>query len=404
MRRLTFSPAFLLVLFPALSVVALGQESVQVESVNLPDLVWNTNTIRITLRNQVSQPRTVIINVQASGVGWETEHSLPAGERVTLNREFTVPPFPGKARAVVTVREKGGTEILTREFNTEFGLENKRIGSLHVPQWMIESSPYKHSHLATEYPALEVAHRGHFVFYYPETFAYVQTHLIQLADAREQVYRNLQKVLNPDFNDDVAVYLFPDEPTKFAYTGHQGQGWAFDHVLVEVFDPAHPKDPERVDPNHELVHIMTGSLGDPPAMFNEGLAAYLQIAHKWQGYPVDNWARSFDSAGMLMPITQLFALEEIGPKGKRGWVTYPQSASMVQDLTKRFGFGKVMQAFRQLKSGAPEQQNAAVFERIFGVSLDAFDKSWLDKLRKGNSRVPQKLVQDVREKISEAER
>jgi hypothetical protein len=174
MLRLTFFPTFLLVLFPALSVVALCQESVQVESVNLPDLVWNTNTIRITLRNQASQPRTVIINVQASGVGWETEHSLPAGERVTLNREFTVPPFPGKARVVVTVREKGGTEILTREFNTEFGLENKRIGSLHVSQWMIESSPYKHSHLATEYPALEVAHRGHFVFYYPETFAYVQ--------------------------------------------------------------------------------------------------------------------------------------------------------------------------------------------------------------------------------------
>jgi hypothetical protein len=398
---------FLLVLFSALSVAAWCQEFVQVKSVTLPELVWNTNTARIALRNTAAQPRTVIINVQARshhGSGWETEHSLAASESITIDREFTMPPFPGKATVVISIREKGGAEIYKRKFDTEFGLENKRIGKLHPPQWFIEWNPYKQSPLAAEYPPLDMARRGHFVFYYPDNFAYVQTHLTELAEARDRAYNYVRKSVNPSFNDDVAVYLFPDLSTKFAYTGHQGQGWAFDNVLVEVFDPLHPNDPERTDPNHELVHIMTGPLGNPPAMFNEGLAAYLQVDHKWQNHPMDDWARSFDAAGMLMPINRLFALEEIGPKGTRGWVTYPESASMIQYLTNHFGFDKVMDAFRELKSGAPEQQNAAIFERVFGVSLNTFEKDWRTRLNEGNSHVPQNLVEGIQKEIAEDEK
>jgi len=375
--------------------------------VTLPELVWNTNSARISLRNPTSQPRTVIINVQARshrGSGWQTEHTLAASESLNIEREFTMPPFPGKATVVISIREKDGVEIYKREFNTEFQFENRRIGMLHPPHWLIEMNPYKQSPLAPEYPPLEVARRGHFVFYYPETFAYVRTHLPELADARERAYRYLGKVVNPAFHADVAVYLFPDLSTKFAYTGHQGQGWAFDNVLVEVFDPLHPNDPERIDPNHELVHIMTGPLGNPPAMFNEGLAVYLQVAHKWQDYPVDDWARSFDDAGMLMPIARLFALEDIGSKGTRAWVSYPESASMLQYLTNRFGFGKVMDAFRELKSGAPEQQNAATFERIFAMSLDNFENNWLVSLEKENGRVPHNQVDDMQKKIAEDEK
>lgn len=394
-------------MLPILSVMAWCQEAVQVESVNLPELVWNTNTARITLRNSAAQPRTVVINVQARnhrGVGWETELTLAGGETVSIDREFSMPPFPGTAKAVVSVREKQGAEIFRREFSTEFGLENRRIAMLHVPSWMIESSPYPGKHLAAEYPSLEMERRGHFVFYFPETFAYVRTHLSELGNARDRVYRNLQKLLNPRFNDDVAVYLFPDEPTKFAYTGHRGQGWAFDHVLVEVLDPEHPKDPQRVDPNHELVHIMSSPLGEPPAMFNEGLAAYLQVGHKWQGYPVDDWARSFDSAGMLVPMSRLFSFTDVGSKGTRGWVAYPQSASMIQYLAKHFGFGKVMEAFEKLKSGDPEGQNAAVFQQVFGVSLDAFEKSWHDNLLRASGRVPSALVEDTKKKIAADEK
>ena len=105
-----------------------------------------------------------------------------------------------------------------------------------------------------------------------------------------------------------------------------------------------------------------------------------------------------------MPITRLFALEEIGPKGTRGCVTYPESASMVQYLTSRFGMGKVMEAFRELKSGAPQQQNTATFERIFGASIDTFEKNWLTSLEEENGRVSQNLVEDIRKKIAEDEK
>lgn len=212
MLRHSSSFAFLLVLFPGLGVAAWCQESVQVESVTLPELVWNTNTVQIALRNPTKQLLTVIINVQAKnhrGFGWETKHTLAARESVTIAREFTMPPFPGKARVVIAIREKDGAEIYKREFNTEFGFENKRIGKLHPPQWLMEMNPYKRSPLAAEYPPFDMARRGHFVFYYPENFAYVRTHLTELADARERVYSYLQKVVNPAFHEDVAVFLFP---------------------------------------------------------------------------------------------------------------------------------------------------------------------------------------------------
>lgn len=383
------------------------QEAVSVDSVDMPELVWNTNSVAIILRNHTAQPQTVILDVQARnhrGTGWQTEHILPANEAVPIDREFTMPPFPGNASVVIAVREKDGTEIYQRKFETMFALENKRIGKLHVPQSMIERNPYRPSPLAAEYPPLEMAHRGHFVFYYPANFAYVRDHLDVLAKTRERVYRKLQKTLNLDFHDDVAVYLFPDGPTKFAYTGHQGQGWAFDHVLVEIFDPAHSSDPNRVDPNHELVHIVTGPLGDPPAMFHEGLATYLQVEHKWQGYTVDDWSRSFDRAGMLMPIVRLFALDDIGSKGTQPWVTYPESASMMEYLSKHYGLHKMMQAYRQLKSSAPEQQNAAVFEQLFGINVDTFEKSWRNKLRKESSGIPDHLLEEIRAKIVDDEK
>lgn len=77
---------------------------------------------------------------------------------------------------------------------------------------------------------------------------------------------------------------------------------------------------------------------------------------------------------------------------------------MIQYLTDHFGFAKVMDAFRELKSGAPEQQNAAIFEQVFGVSLDTFERDWRARLKEGNGRVPRNQVEDIKNKIVEDEK
>ncbi len=386
---------------------AWGRQAPQVEEVSLGNIVWNTNVVKITAHNPAPQPKTIVVDVQAKnhrGTGWQTERTLAAGDRVTFDRDFIMPPFPGPASVTIRISEKSGAEIYSKQFHTEFAMENRSIGNLHLPQWWIDSSPYKDSPLAADYPALEMASSGHFVYYFPQNFAYVRSHVKELMAAREMTYGHLCAMLNPGFDERVAVYLFPDEPTKFAYTGHMGQGWAFDHVLVEVFDPLHPDDPHRIDPNHELVHIITGPLGDPPTMFNEGLAVYLQVGHRWEDLPLDDWARSFDDAKMLTPIARIFALEDFGSKGTRGWVVYPEAGSMVQFLVSHYGLDKVMQAFRELKSGAPESDNAAVFERTFGISVDTFAQDWLNSLKQGSGRVPTALIDDIRVKIAEDEK
>ena len=210
-----------------------SQSNVRLERVEMPDLVWNTNIARITLANSADIPVTVTINITAKnhrGIGWDTEHVLAAHDTAVISREFDIPPFPGVVRVALSVKTKGGEQIARWETNSEFALENRRIGVLHPAPPLAKASPV--GPLAEEYPALQSGHLHHFVFYYPAHFSYVQKNLAALGERRESSYLRLREILNPTFDDTVAVYLFPDEATKFAYTGHQGQGWAFDHVLV----------------------------------------------------------------------------------------------------------------------------------------------------------------------------
>ena len=64
--------------------------------------------------------------------------------------------------------------------------------------------------------------------------------------------------------------MFPDAKSKKEETGNPGDGWAFSNNIVEVYN-----EKTKLDPFHELAHIISGEVGNPPAMLDEGFAIYV---------------------------------------------------------------------------------------------------------------------------------
>jgi hypothetical protein len=359
-----------------------GKKKVQIVDVRLPqELSWGSNTAVIRARNDDNRPHEINLHFQTNshspsrGWGWDTKHTIELGKEEVIERDFILPPFPGKAR--IQVRGRDLTEDLLLCLNTysvDFPAINEHTRALTLPAVLRNLLHANKS----EYPPLRVAERGHFVFYYLAGDSYVESRLDEIAHTREQAYTELAGKINPAFHDQVLIYLFPDADSKRVYTGHTGMGMAEGTILAEIYN-----EKDRLDPYHELVHIIAGSVGDPPALFNEGLAVYFQVGHRWDDYTADAWAKAFAAHQMLFPLTKLITFTEIGTEESKPDIAYPQAASVVKYLIDTYGFEKTLVAYKELKQSSDDadlKANAEKFGQIFGLAVDKIEKAWLTSL------------------------
>ncbi len=249
------------------------------------------------------------------------------------------------------------------------------------------------------YPPLKRMEREPFVFFYTPGDTFAESHIDGLAAERGGVLQLLKGKIAPSFCGKVAFYLFPDRVTKFGYTLHHGAGWATGRAIVEVFN-----EHEQLDATHELVHIVASSIGNPPALFREGLAVALQRDAKWDGYSVDAWTRDLKRRNMLMPERQLFVLTDIGPEQTLPAITYPEAGSFMKYLSERFGLDAVLRAYGQLKSADDPHwiaENETKFEHIFGRSVDRAAAEWLAAIDVSTAEpIPAERIEAIRKKIN----
>jgi len=359
---------------------------------------WGTNSAVITIKNSDTQSQDVLINWQSSsllmGRGWgmDSSESISAQETRKIPIEYIIPAFPGKVTLTIRVRSSiDKAFIWERKAEYAFPFVNSNANPLQVPERL-----QKLLKLKAGYPRLRARDSGHFAIYFLEGDSYVEGRIDVIAKEREQIYRELREKINPTFDEKVALYLFPDADSKYAYTMHKGQGMAHGCVLVEIYN-----EKEHIDPYHEPTHIIAGSIGDPPAMFNEGLAVWSQRGHRFHDALADSWSKAFAQHGMLWPIVSLFAFHEIGSDESRPDIAYPESASLVNYLIGRYGFEKFLTMYRTLRNAADPATNAAQFEGIFGVSLPEVEKAWLATLSDVTiEAIPDELVAEVQTKYS----
>jgi hypothetical protein len=118
-------------------------------------------------------------------------------------------------------------------------------------------------------PQLKKYHaKGFDLYYFVESFA--EKNLKSIIKERKDACEKIAAFLGVELPSGMRIILFPNQDTKYLETGHQGKGWAYNNTIVEVYNQN-----EKLDPFHEITHVLAKSFGNPPALFREGLAVYL---------------------------------------------------------------------------------------------------------------------------------
>ena len=159
-------------------------------------------------------------------------------------------------------------------------------------------------------------------------------------------------------------------------------GWATNDLIVEIYN-----DRQRLDPYHELAHIVAGQVGNPPAVLDEGFATYAaellgadaleHLGHA--GRTVDQATCDLARRGKRMPLDSLLRVSEFGSADAPGDIMYPQGASAVKFLIENFGTERFRAAFAAPWLDASTRE--ATFTRAFGVPSAVADQRWMQSLR-----------------------
>lgn len=208
----------------------------------------------------------------------------------------------------------------------------------------------------------------------------------KIIETREAGFGAISELLAVHYTGNIRLVFFPDEETKKKETGHTGAGWAFSNIIIEVYN-----ETTKLDPYHELAHILSGQIGEPPALFNEGFAVYISEklgadALRYLGSPgkkVDDVTRALLAKGALIPLDELLSFTDIGPEESKPPISYPEAASFVKYLLDSQGPERFRRAFRELhNSGDAEmlRKNKEALSVIYGKAFSQVQGQWLNSL------------------------
>lgn len=183
-----------------------------------------------------------------------------------------------------------------------------------------------------------------------------------------------------DAPERIRIVFYPDEPHKIEHTGHQGRGWAWGTILVEVYS-----EDVQLDPYHELVHVIANALGSPPPVLNEGLAVYVSEllgadALRLLGFPntpVHRAVCEIRQGSTYIPLADLLALDNIGSQEDRAAREYAQAGSFVEYLVERRGLNRFREAYSHLSARENIEENIRRLQQIYGMRLGELESAWL---------------------------
>ena len=144
----------------------------------------------------------------------------------------------------------------------------------------------------------------------------------------------------------------------------------------------------RMD-NHEIVHLLSSTFGDPTDMFEEGFAVAHQVnpmasdfVPRWGALSVNDRARGYRASGQLPSIPAMATT--IGFRSiSNSDMSYAVAGSFVRYVLDRFGLDAVKAFFRR---GAPNDSLATIRTaclETFGVSLEQIEADWIAALDAG---------------------
>lgn len=230
---------------------------------------------------------------------------------------------------------------------------------------------------------LPVYRTNHFnIYYYPESYA--EKDIKAIAMQREKAYEDISAFLNTHIEINIDLYLFNDAITKEAETNHRGTGWAFDTVMVEIYN-----ETTKCHPYHELVHVFSDEIfGTTVSFFSEGLAVYISESccnkdfGDYVNYNSEEKVIKYYHSNDLFSLKKMFALE-IGTSISKPGISYPQAALLIKYLYKTLGIKKFYNLYRTMKADYSDEgikKNIFEFEKHCGKPVDQVYNEWLGVL------------------------
>ncbi len=348
--------------------------TVIVERLELGEARRGVNTLRARVTNRSIAPLSIGIDLRTiPGLwfrAWQRQYQFEIAARQTRVVEAPYELYGVTPDAILRVRvgrprpvETGGIDVVDLVFERRYpvGRGNPAAGM-------------------TEFRELHTDHLD----LYASRGSPADGEIVRIASEREDGLRRILDVLAVQPAGRIRIVLYGDAETKRRDTGHTGAGWARGNNIVEVYDQE-----TRLDPFHELTHVLSRQMGDPPALLSEGLAVYVSerlgsgpgaldtLGHPGKG--VDQAVCDLAAAGRLVPMGTLLRHEEIGSDASEPWVAYPQAASFVKHLVGAFGLERFRQAYGILVNGGGSVQagrNEEAFVRVFDQPLDEVERGW----------------------------
>ncbi|MCE5340181.1 MAG: hypothetical protein LLF92_03525 [Planctomycetaceae bacterium] len=230
-------------------------------------------------------------------------------------------------------------------------------------------------------PDMQKRSTAHFDFYYSK-YSTARNDIDEICAQREKGFQEICQFLGKNSDAQITFIFFEDEKTKVQETGHQGKGWAYGSTIVEVYNRQ-----TKLDPYHEIAHVLMQAYGNPPALFGEGFAVYISEhlganALEYLGgekLTVHQRTNDLKNKGQWIPLSQLITYTEIGSTESKPEIAYPLAGSFVKFLIDTYGKDKFLQAYRQLKNSDKtdvQKQNIKSIEQICGESLEQLEQEW----------------------------
>jgi len=217
----------------------------------------------------------------------------------------------------------------------------------------------------------------HFIYFY-HSGSLAERELPQIIENHEEAYTKISETLRIEQSTKMRCFLFPSMREKTFYTYHVGAGFASGQTIIEVYN-----NEIKVDPFHELTHVLAGRINQSlPALFDEGLAVYMQKGSVWNGKHVDQWVKEYLNEGKLIPIKDLLSFPEIGSIESKPSIAYPEAGSFVKHLIDSYGIEKFRQVLHKIQKGKDKlQDNKRLLNEIIGKELSEIERDWLITIR-----------------------
>ncbi len=171
-----------------------------------------------------------------------------------------------------------------------------------------------------------------------------------------------EKALGHRFQGQAKYYGYEDTPHLAAVTGRWVSGLTILNSGVIHTTPSAGA--------HEIVHLVSGQIGNPGSFFTEGLAVALTAKGRWGGKKLRKIAKRATQSVPFVAFVSRFTTLSAD-------VAYPVAGAFVESLIKKHGLAKVVQLFRAV--GAGDDTNEA-FEALFGQSLSEAGSKWIVSL------------------------